>query len=72
MKKHTAQGLNDSILFGSVAIGSLGSGVAYELMGWELMNWIAFPIGLICLSALFFLKQQQPSELNPATSGTDA
>ena len=71
-EKHTAQGLNDSILFGSVAVGSLGSGVAYELMGWEFMNWIAFPIGLICLSALFFLKQHQSSELNPSTSGTDA
>ena len=71
-EKHTAQGLNDSILFGSVAIGSLSSGVAYELIGWVFMNWIAFPVGLICLSALFFVKQRQPSKLYPSASGTDA
>ena len=56
-EKHTAQGLNDSILLGSMAIGSLSSGVAYEFMGWELMNWIAFPVGLVCLIALFFFHQ---------------
>jgi MFS family permease len=59
-EKHAAQGLNDSILFSSVAIGSLSSGVAYELIGWELMNWIAFPVGLICLIALFPFYQRQP------------
>jgi len=50
----------------------LSSGVAYELIGWEFMNWIAFPVGLICLSALFFVKQRQRSELHSSTSGTDA
>lgn len=53
-EKHTAQGLNDTILFSSVAVGSLSSGVAYEFIGWETMNWIAFPIGLICLLSLTY------------------
>jgi hypothetical protein len=52
--------------------GIILAGVAYELIGWEFMNWIAFPVGLICLSALFFVKQRRPSELHPSTSGTDA
>lgn len=56
-EKYTAQGLNKSILFGSVAIGNLSSRVSYEFMGWELMNWIAFPVGLICLITLFFYVQ---------------
>ena len=57
-EKHTAQGLNDTILFTSVALGSLSSGVAYELLGWDTMNWIIFPVGLICLVALFSEHQR--------------
>jgi MFS family permease len=71
-EKHTAQGLNDSILFGSVAIVSFSSGIAYELMSWELMNWIAFPVGLVCLTALFLLTHRQPSEPHTSTSGADS
>ena len=62
-EKHTAQGLNDTILFGFVAFGSLSSGVAYEMVGWETMNWIAYPIGLVCLVALFLERQRYQSEV---------
>ena len=62
-EKHTAQGLNDTILFGFVAFGSLSSGVAYEMIGWEMMNWIAYPIGLVCLVALFLERQRHKSEV---------
>lgn len=62
-EKHTAQGLNDTILFGFVAFGSLSSGVAYEMVGWETMNWIAYPIGLVCLMALFLERQRHQSEV---------
>jgi len=62
-EKHTAQGLNDTILFSSVAFGSLSSGVAYEFIGWETMNWIAFPIGLMCLVALLFEYQRHHIEV---------
>lgn len=54
-EKHKAQGLNDSILFGCVALGSLSSGLAYHVIGWELMNWLVIPIGIVCLSALAWL-----------------
>ena len=62
-EKHTAQGLNDTILFGFVAFGSLSSGVAYEMIGWEMMNWTAYPIGLVCLVALFLERQRHQSEV---------
>jgi len=62
-EKHTAQGLNDTILFGFVAFGSLSSGVAYEMVGWETMNWITYPIGLVCLVALFLDQQRHQSEV---------
>ncbi|MGB2024474.1 MAG: MFS transporter [Litorivicinaceae bacterium] len=61
-EKHTAQGLNDTILFSSVALGSLSSGVAYELIGWDTMNWIAFPVGLLCLVALFLEHQRHQTK----------
>jgi MFS family permease len=61
-EKHTAQGLNDTILFTSVALGSLSSGVAYDLLGWDTMNWIAFPVGLVCLVALFSEHQRRQTE----------
>ena len=63
-EKHTAQGLNGTILFGSVAMGSRGSGIACELIGWETMNWIAFPVGSSCLAALFLLHQRQVLQAN--------
>ena len=62
-EKHTAQGLNDTILFSFVAFGSLSSGVAYEMIGWETMNWLAYPIGLVCLVALFLEQQRHRPEV---------
>ena len=64
-EKHTAQGLNDTILFSAVALGSLSSGVAYELIGWETMNWIAFPIGLLCLITLWLEHHRHQTLLTP-------
>ena len=61
-EKHIAQGLNDTIVFTSVALGSLGSGVAYELIGWDTMNWVAFPVGLLCLVTLFLEHQRHQTE----------
>lgn len=57
-EKLKAQGLNDSILFGFVAVGSLSSGLAYHVIGWELMNWLVLPIGVFCLAALIWLRTQ--------------
>ena len=61
-EKHIAQGLNDTIVFTSVALGSLGSGVAYELIGWDTMNWVAIPVGLLCLVTLFLEHQRHQTE----------
>ncbi|HCL69168.1 MAG TPA: hypothetical protein DIC49_06590 [Gammaproteobacteria bacterium] len=57
-EKHTAQGLNDTTLFTAVAIGNLGSGIAYEFLGWETMNWIPSLISFSCLATLFLLHQR--------------
>lgn len=55
-EKNKAQGANDFILFGSVAIASLLSGYSLNHMGWEFLNWIIFPIVALCLAALWWLR----------------
>ena len=54
-EKGKVQGLHDSILFGSVAFGSLMSGFVYNAWGWDMLNWIVFPVAVACLTALAVL-----------------
>ncbi|MEX0852128.1 MAG: MFS transporter [Bauldia sp.] len=43
-EKGKVQGLNDFLVFGSVALASLSSGHLFSTVGWERINWVAFPI----------------------------
>ncbi|MGB7287645.1 MAG: MFS transporter [Salaquimonas sp.] len=61
-EKNKAQGANDFILFGSVAIASLLSGYSLNHMGWEFLNWIIFPIVAICLVSLWWLKSRKEKQ----------
>ena len=54
-EKGRAQGFHDFVLFSSVALGSLMSGITYNAWGWDMLNWVVFPICLICLAALAIL-----------------
>jgi MFS family permease len=45
-------GFHDTVLFGSVAFGSLMSGQVYNAWGWDMLNWITFPVVAVCLVAL--------------------
>ena len=51
-EKNTVQGLNDFLVFGSVALASLSSGQLYATVGWERLNIYAFPVIAVCLVAL--------------------
>ena len=51
-EKNTVQGLNDFLVFGSVALASLSSGRLYATVGWERLNIYVFPVVAICLAAL--------------------
>ncbi|MBX3569640.1 MAG: MFS transporter [Rhizobiaceae bacterium] len=51
-EKGRVQGFHDFILFGSVAVASLMSGVVYNVWGWDMLNWIVFPISVASLMAL--------------------
>lgn len=54
-EKNAAQGLNDVVLFGTVAAASLMSGLALNAYGWNFLNYTIFPISLICLLSLAWL-----------------
>jgi MFS family permease len=54
-EKGKVQGFHDFVLFGSVAIASLSSGLVYNAWGWDMLNWVIFPVVLLCLVALGLL-----------------
>lgn len=54
-EKNKAQGANDFIIFGSVALASFMSGLTLNAYGWDFLNWTIFPVSTIALSALFYL-----------------
>jgi predicted MFS family arabinose efflux permease len=61
-EKNTVQGLNDFLVFSSVAIASLSSGKLYAAVGWERLNIWAFPLIAICVGAVataFVLRRRR-------------
>ena len=54
-ERNKTQGINDFLLFGSVAFASLMSGQTLNAFGWYMLNWIVFPVVAICLIALAWL-----------------
>jgi len=54
-EKAKAQGANDFLLFGFVALASLMSGRTMNIYGWSAVNMIIFPVVTICLFSLFWL-----------------
>ncbi|MEM9734527.1 MAG: MFS transporter [Pseudomonadota bacterium] len=58
-EKAKAQGANDFILFGSVAVASFMSGAtlnAFGDAGWDAINIVVFPIVGLCLLGLLWLR----------------
>jgi MFS family permease len=46
------QGLNDFLIFGSVAAASFASGSLFTSVGWTWINYLIFPVVGICLAAV--------------------
>lgn len=55
-EKSKVQGFHDFVLFGSVALASLMSGIIFNAGGWESLNVVIFPVTVVCLLALALLK----------------
>ncbi len=46
------QGLNDFLIFGSVAVASFSSGSLFTAAGWNVVNYVIFPVVAVCVAAL--------------------
>ncbi|SMO97745.1 MFS transporter [Paracoccus laeviglucosivorans] len=53
-ERGTAQGLNDFIVFGTVAAGSFFSGALLQTSGWSLINLLIFPAIVLVLAPLIW------------------
>lgn len=53
------QGLNEQLVFGSMAVASISSGLLLELLGWQAINILALPIAAIGIAALAWGEWQQ-------------
>ena len=60
-EKGKAQGANDFILFGTVALASFASGQLLNAWGWGTVNAIIFPVVLASLGALLWLARLERS-----------
>ncbi len=58
------QSFNDFLIFGSMAIGSFGSGKVLALFGWAAVNEIVFPVVLTAGAMLLWLVLRE--RRNPA------
>lgn len=62
-EKNKLQGINDFIIFGSVALASLMSGQALNAYGWNFLNLIIFPVVVICILGLVWLRFSKRARL---------
>lgn len=62
--KTKMQGINDFIVFGSVAVSSFLSGVLLESAGWVMINLLVFPIVLAILIPLLWRQSNEKKRNN--------
>ena len=65
-EKAIVQGVNDFLVFGTAALGSLLSGVLQTSFGWETVNLSAIPLLLIVLVSLFWFLLSFNQKTEPA------
>jgi MFS family permease len=58
-ERNRVQSFNDFLIFGSMAIGSFGSGKVLALFGWAAVNEIVFPVVLTAGAMLLWLVLRQ-------------
>ncbi|MEL7274231.1 MAG: MFS transporter [Pseudomonadota bacterium] len=66
-EKAKAQGANDFILFGSVAVASFMSGAtlnAFGEGGWDAINYVVFPVVALCLLGLLWLRLMERKQVS--------
>ena len=56
-EKAKTQGLNDLMIFGTVALTAAVSGVVHETAGWEMLNLLVLPFLLAALALILWLSR---------------
>ncbi len=56
-EKAKAQGLNDAIIFATMAVSSFSSGVIFQASGWSALNRVAVPFVLAIAAALWLFSR---------------
>ncbi len=54
-EKAKCQAVNDFVVFGTVTVTALSSGLLYSLLGWQLLNAVVLPFLLLVLAGLFWV-----------------
>jgi MFS family permease len=60
------QGLNEQLVFGVMALASIGSGVLLELLGWEAVNILVLPLAAVAMLALAWGDYRKRTRRAPA------
>ena len=58
-ERNRVQSFNDFLIFGSMAIGSFGSGKVLAVFGWAAVNEIVFPVVLTAAAMLLWLALRE-------------
>ena len=66
-EKAKAQGLNDFVVFGTVALTALSSGILHQWFGWTVLNYAVLPVIAAALISVIWLGRVR--DRLPAVSG---
>ncbi len=61
-EKAKAQGLNDLLVFGMVALTALSSGFLHEWVGWRALNYSVLPAVLLALGMVLWLGRRRQTD----------
>tara|TARA_Y100001934_G_C12315467_1_gene757191 strand:- start:273 stop:1469 length:1197 start_codon:yes stop_codon:yes gene_type:complete len=61
-EKAKTQGLNDFLIFGTVALTAGMSGVLHEIVGWQMLNLLVLPFLLTALALIVWLNRRRKFE----------
>ena len=61
-EKAKAQGLNDLLVFGMVALTALSSGFLHEWVGWRVLNYSVLPAVLLALGMVLWLGRRRQTD----------
>lgn len=66
-EKARTQGVNDFIMFSTLAVTSFSSGALVSSAGWEVMNWVAMPFLVLAAAVVvWYARTSKPARALPA------